>query len=386
MQTKDGPHVPPPAPWGRPHDPDALAPRCAEIRARAATLAALPVLPREREAFAQEFAARGRSAAQALAGSAVPLERPGDGPERPVPAAPGPAGRGGGSGGLDWDAFTGQEWERLAAWDAGPGGGGPDGSVLAVLRRALGAGAGGGHGPGPGRDAPVAGGDPDDRAQKDRAVSLIAAFAAWFDGPGLAGEAPAVRAALAHYHILSLRPLSEAYPVAARLAESAVLRAAGHLFESCLMPEYYLRHASEYEALAPVHPALCPAGGAAGDDPTRFVAFCLDGLIWGGRVVAERIAEGLRRLVLERHYEELRQARQVTARQHALLQLLLDAQAPPVGIRSLCRVSPFRLLYGRASEQTARRDLQRLMGMGLLASSPGGFVLNRHVLCGAGGV
>jgi len=208
----------------------------------------------------------------------------------------------------------------------------------------------------------------------------------------MADEEPAVRAALAHYHILSLRPMSGAYPLAARLAEAVILQAAGRVFESCLMSEYYLRHAAAYESLSPRHPALRPNGSAkasdvAGEgDPTRFVAFCLDGLIWGGREVGERIAEGLRQVVLERHYEELRQARQVTARQHALLRLLLDVQALPVGIQALCRVSPFSLLYGRASEQTARRDLKRLSGMGLLAASPGGFVLNRRVLCGEGGV
>ncbi|MEF3696245.1 hypothetical protein [Desulfolutivibrio sp.] len=198
-----------------------------------------------------------------------------------------------------------------------------------------------------------------------------------------------MRAALAHYHILSLRPLSGAYPLAARLAEAVILQAAGRVFESCLMSEYYLRHAAAYESLSPRHPEIRPndaSGEAGGDDPTRFVAFCLDGLVWGGREVGERIAEGLRQVVLERHYEELRQARQVTSRQHALLRLLLDAPTSSVGIRSLCRMSPFSLLYGRASEQTARRDLKRLSGLGLLAVSPGGFVLNRRVLCGGCGV
>jgi DNA-binding transcriptional ArsR family regulator len=270
----------------------------------------------------------------------------------------------------------------VVAWGAARVRGGLDLSVLLALRDAFAGGEPRRAGPGHGRDAPATGGDPHGVPPEDPAGPLIAAFVDWFKGPGPAGEEPAVRAALAHYHILSLRPLSERYAPAARLIETVLLDAAGFRSGSRLMAEYYLRHAGEYEATRPIHPALAGNGGQRKNDPTRFVAFCLDALIYGLREVEERVAGMLRRVVLDRHYEELRQARRVTARQHALLRLLLDGEAYPVGIRSLCRVSPYSLLYGRASEQTARRDLKRLTGMGLLAASGEGFVLNRCALSG----
>ncbi|QLA17722.1 hypothetical protein [Desulfolutivibrio sulfoxidireducens] len=207
---------------------------------------------------------------------------------------------------------------------------------------------------------------------------------------------PAVRAALVHYHLLALRPFSRACAVMARLAEAMVLEAAGYRFAPAVLGEYYLTHLGEYEGRAPLHPAgragedpatdraapsSRPPAGELADDPTPFVEFCLRGLAWGLREAQERVAEGLRRLVLERHFEELRLARRVTARQHALLRLLLDGGHGPVGIRALCRASPFSLLYGRASEQTARRDLKRLSRLGLLASLDDGFVLDRRALC-----
>lgn len=382
MQTKVGPHATPSPPWGVPHDPGVLAPRCAEVRALAGALAVLPVLPRERQDFAAECARRGGDAAQALAGGSVTLERPGDGAVRSGQAAAVPAAGGEGEGWSGCGARIADIRERLAAWWMRHGGGRIDRPVLEVFRDAFGTGRGQRDGPDPGGVAQAAGGAAVDRAQAVCADRLIAAFAAWFDGPDMAGEEAVVRAALAHYHVLSLRPLSAAFAPAALLAETVLLQAAGHRLPACLMPEYYLRHAARYRRLSPVHPALRPPGPSVADDPTPFVAFCLDGLLWALREVGGRVAEGVRRVVLERHYQELRQSRQVTARQHALLSLLLDAQGPPVGIRSLCRLSPYSLLYGRASEQTARRDLKRLSGMGLLASEAGGFVLNRGVLCG----
>jgi Fic family protein len=249
-----------------------------------------------------------------------------------------------------------------------------------ALRDAVAGGFGCGGVGGRGRDAQAAGGDPHDGAAQERAEPLIAAFADWFNAPAMAREDPAVRAALAHYHILSLRPLSSGYGPVARLVETALLDAAGFRPGSRLAAQHYLRHFGQYEARAPVHPALRPEKARGEDDPTPFVALCLDALAYGVRQVGERVSDVLRRVVLERHYEELRQARQVTARQHALLRLLLEGAGLPVGIRSLCRLSPYSLLYGRASEQTARRDLKRLSEMGLLAVSGGGFVLNRCAL------
>jgi hypothetical protein len=260
---------------------------------------------------------------------------------------------------------------------------------VAVARR-LPQGAGAGHDP----VAASSGGGADDPAQADRVGPLLDVLTGWFNAPGMEREEPAVRAALVHYHLLALRPFCAACAVVARLAEALVLEAAGYRFAPAVLGEYYLAHLGEYEGRAPVHPACGGrdwSGSAAGpgggpDDPTPFVEFCLRGLAWGLREAGGRIAEGLGRLVLERHFEELRQARRLTARQHALLRVLLDGGHGPVGIRALCRVSPFSLLYGRASEQTARRDLKRLVSLGLLAAFKDGFELNRRALCGEWGI
>lgn len=336
------------------------------MRALAESLAGIPVLPGARQTLEAQWALRGARAAQALAGGAFALERAGDGPVRAVQAAAGDDPDG------DRDAAA---YEGLVSRFAADIRGGMDLSRALALRDAFTRG-GRGVSPGHGRDAPVAGGDAHGPAAAGGDESLIGAFLDWFDGPGMAGEEPAVRAALAHYHLSALRPLSPAYGPAARLAETVLLVRAGFGGAARLMAEYYLRHAGAYAVLCPVHPVLRGDGGAGEDDPTPFVALCLDALAFGLREVGRRVAGVLRRMVLERHYEELRQARRLTARQHALLRLLLDAGHVPVGIRRLCRDSPFRLLYGRASEQTARRDLKRLSGMGLLAAAEGGFVLD----------
>lgn len=208
---------------------------------------------------------------------------------------------------------------------------------------------------------------------------------AWANAPGMDQVEPAVRAAMVHYSLLALRPLCRACAVVARLAEAMVLQAAGYPLVTAVCGEYYLEHRGEYAANSPVlagrdGPPSVERG--AGEDPTPFVDLCLRGLAWGLREAEERIAEDLRRLALERYFEELRLSRRLTARQYALLRLLLEGGHGPVGIRTLCRAAPFFVLYGRASEQTARRDLKRLSCLGLLSTQEEGFVLNRRALCG----
>ncbi|NMC49343.1 MAG: hypothetical protein GYA47_07950 [Desulfovibrio sp.] len=208
---------------------------------------------------------------------------------------------------------------------------------------------------------------------------------AWANAPGMDLVEPAVRAAMVHYALLALRPVCRAWAVVARLAEAMVLQAAGYPLVTAVCSEYYLEHRGEYAARAPAlsgREGLKAVERGAGEDPTPFVELCLRGLAWGLREAEERVAEDLRRLALERYFEELRLSRRLTARQHALLRLLLEGGHGPVGIRTLCRAAPFFVLYGRASEQTARRDLKRLSCLGLLSSHEEGFVLNRRALCG----
>jgi hypothetical protein len=199
---------------------------------------------------------------------------------------------------------------------------------------------------------------------------------------------PALRAAMVHYALLALKPLCRACAVVARLAEAMVLQAAGYPLVAAVCGEYYLEHRGEYAARAPAlsgRPGPPALERGAGDDPTPFVELCLRGLVWGLREAEGRIVEDLRRLALEQYFEELRLSRRLTARQYALLRLLLEGGHGPVGIRTLCRAAPFFVLYGRASEQTARRDLKRLSCLGLLSGHKEGFVLNRRALCGPAG-
>ncbi len=178
-----------------------------------------------------------------------------------------------------------------------------------------------------------------------------------------------LRPALAHYHLLRIAPFGVSDGALARLFEAALMRAPGTYAAQALMQEYYLGHIEEYRALAPGRDEQSEARAAA------FVAFVVQGGIACLTQICGEVEAHLRALVLERHISDLREKRALTMRQYDLLRMLSVGDAPAVSIHNLMRLPPFTALYGRASEQTARRDIRKLERMGLLRRDKDGLRL-----------
>lgn len=208
---------------------------------------------------------------------------------------------------------------------------------------------------------------------------------------------PALRAGLFHYHLLRLRPFAEGSGRVARFFECSILAVGGYRFACLLPPLHYRRHIDDYLRFFP--------GEAAPDTDeerlTPFLVFMLEGLLHGLETLRERLTRPLRRLALAEHFRGLLEAREINRRSHDLLLLLLDrersddadrdasesdaapatpnratpnqatpiAEGSPFLLKDLFLKTPYKLLYHKVSEHTARRDLNRLLELGLLRKS-----------------
>ncbi|MGE4290785.1 MAG: Fic family protein [Desulfovibrio sp.] len=197
---------------------------------------------------------------------------------------------------------------------------------------------------------------------------------------------PAVRAALLHYHLYRLRPFSEGNGRVARFFESSVLAVGGYRFASMMLPLYYRRRIDDYLRFFPIPDE--PRAILTGDDSaTAFLVFMLEGLLECLDTLHERLAAPLRRLALSEHFRRLLESREINRRSHDLLLLLLDRETVPESgvplpfqIRDLFLKNPYKLLYDKVSEHTARRDLNRMLDLGLLLKDGTSYLFqDRHL-------
>lgn len=187
-------------------------------------------------------------------------------------------------------------------------------------------------------------------------------FVNWLNSKEVLELDPAVRAALAHYHLAVIRPFGDGNGRTARLVESLLLDLADVRYVPRLLPQYYLLNKEEYRR------TIAETAAAEGDDVTPFLRFVFTGFLRALDEVREYILADTRRRLLRASCDELLHEKALNARQHALVLLLLDREGGAT-LDDLMRKSPFSPLYRRHSDRTARRDLQHLAGLKLVRSS-----------------
>lgn len=204
---------------------------------------------------------------------------------------------------------------------------------------------------------------------------LMAEFVDWLNSDAMLAEPTEIRAALAHYHLGLIHPFGDGNGRAARLLEAAILTRSGMRYVPKMLSNFYYRNLDEYFI------AFRTAEKNKAGDLTPFLEFVLNGLLQSVEELQENIHDLIRSLALQHAVESMRQARAITQRQHDLLLLLLrEPVATPLTLKDLVTNARFAPLYRRASEQTARRDLKRLTGLGFLSREGTGYRLNRHGL------
>lgn len=214
-------------------------------------------------------------------------------------------------------------------------------------------------------------GNPETGRTAEQVRSHMLELSTWINTPDLTDEEPAIRAGLLHYHLLRLRPFNVATGRVARFFEASVLAVAGLRYVCLTPPLHYLDRVDRYQALA--------SGPSGARSLTDFLLFVLEGLDQGLGEVRGRLLMPMRTIALRVYFEDLLRHKAVGRRMHELLHLLLDHPAPFL-LKDLFLRHPFKLLYDRVSEHTARRDLNRLMELGLLTKSGASYEFNRTAL------
>lgn len=194
---------------------------------------------------------------------------------------------------------------------------------------------------------------------------LMPAFVDWINSEAVLREGHLVRAALAHYHLGLIHPFGDGNGRTARLLEAALLIQGGYRYIPVIMSNHYYRTIDDY------YVAFRQAEKSPDHDITPFLAFFTDMLTASVQDVQESIHDYIRVFALRDFYHFSLKARDITRRQFDLLHLLLPTMDRPFSLKALRSEPLFRPLYREVSEKTARRDLERMEGLGLIKRLPG---------------
>jgi Fic family protein len=203
--------------------------------------------------------------------------------------------------------------------------------------------------------------------------TLMREFTQWINSEEVLNLDPVMRAALAHYHFGLIHPFGDGNGRTARLIEALLMRLSGMKYIPIMLSNFYYRNMDDYFW------AFSKARKNEEHDVTPFVGFVLKGVVESLNEMKGRIIFFIRNFALRDYYAFLRTGRQITQRQHDLLNIASDGLTP-FTLGDLFSISPFNVLYRNVSERTARRDLKKLTDEQLLNVTEGKYQLNLRVL------
>lgn len=196
--------------------------------------------------------------------------------------------------------------------------------------------------------------------------ALFAELCQWINSEPLRHEPPVLRAALFAFHFACLHPFDAGNQRTGRAVQAMILAAAGPRFLPWLP--------AVFEARAPLESFRAFLDSIQeGSDLTPWLEHHLAGLLSELARLKARLLAPLERLVLLGRLRGLRGRGRLSGRQEDLLLLILETGGP-VTLRRVLDETPFRLLYRDRTQHTARRDLLRLAGLGLLRQEGQAFV------------
>jgi Fic family protein len=203
--------------------------------------------------------------------------------------------------------------------------------------------------------------------------NLMQEFVEWINSEEILSLNPFVRAALAHYYLGIIHPFWDGNGRTARLLEALLLQLANIKYVPRKLSNYYYRNVDEYYISFSKSIRLKK-------EITPFLRFCLEGAVDSLTRMKEAIVSFIRKFSLRDYYRSERKTKRLTARQFELLDLLLDNPVT-FTLKDLHDSKTFSILYGKASTQTARRDLKKLAAQGLLLGDENNkYTLNFRVL------
>lgn len=200
---------------------------------------------------------------------------------------------------------------------------------------------------------------------------LMKEFCRWINNEEIMGLDAIVRAALAHYHLGLIHPFGDGNGRTARVIEATLLRLSGIRLVPTMLSNYYYRHIDDYFG------AFSLARKNKAYDVTPFITFVLDGAMNALQEIKDGAISFLRLLLMRDYSAFLRNMKSITQRQYDLIEAILNnAPYAEIILQDLTNTPPYKTLYRKTSERTARRDLQKLCDLGLLLQEHGKYKLS----------
>ncbi len=203
--------------------------------------------------------------------------------------------------------------------------------------------------------------------------ALMSVFIEWINSEEMLQESPLVRAAMAHYHLAKIHPFQDGNGRTARLVEALLLHHAGTRYVPPELSNYYCKNIDDYFSVF--------SSVQTGDpkDVTLFLEFYLAGFNASLDSIQKKMQFWVRCLTLRTHIYVTKKQKKITKRQQLLLLILLDTFVE-FSLGDLFTKPIFSSLYNQVSESTARRDIRKLSGLGLLKRKGDAYRLNLKAL------
>jgi Fic family protein len=198
---------------------------------------------------------------------------------------------------------------------------------------------------------------------------LMTEFTAWINSPEIKALHPGVRACLAHYHLGLIHPFRDGNGRTARLVEAMMLSASGLRFLPKMLSNYYYKNIHEYFT------AFRDTEKNKSFVVNPFIVFFCKGFNSAAYELKSAVDSLARKLALPAYFLILRNERRINDRQLNLLQIMQET-GKPISLVSLYSDAICKNLYAKVSEQTARRDLKKLLEMNLLRRDGQEYALN----------
>ena len=234
--------------------------------------------------------------------------------------------------------------------------------------------------PGEYRRHPVSVGDYRPPATGEEVRRLMAEFVRWFNqGQGMHWD-PIVRAALAHFYVVSIHPFGDGNGRTSRAVESFMLCRAGvHAFGFYSLANFYYQHRDEYIQ------ALTRARSGPDGNLTEFVLFSVQGLASELSAVRDELLALVRVMAFrdyawERLEETTGLGNQRRVRMLILIRRLTDSLLRGVGEGQVDSHNVVSGAYGRLGQRTVQRDLRLLLDQQLLIERDGQLVPNVELM------
>jgi len=201
--------------------------------------------------------------------------------------------------------------------------------------------------------------------------NLMKEFCCWINSEEIMGLDAVVRASLVHYHLGLIHPFGDGNGRTARVIEAALLRLSGIRLVPTMLSNYYYRNMDDYFW------AFSLARKNKDHDVTPFIAFVLNGAMNALQEIEDGVISSLRLLLMRDYLAFLRTKKSVTQRQYDLVDAILNNDPyAEITLQDLTNSPPYKVLYRRTSERTARRDLQKLCDLELLLQDQGKYKLS----------